>query len=130
MATIMNIHGYITMRDCLDEIRKHVEVCAYKALCAATSPTNDPNDETWYPTFLDEERKIKKEMEKARENKQSYTDIPIPWHTPNAQSPQNSRMVETDVEGFILNCKDLDMQAFMKIFNYRKSYRQKLVQTF
>lgn len=135
MATILNIHGYITMRDCLDEIRRYVEVCAYKALCAAASPTNDPNDESWYPAFLDEERKIKKEMEialeEAAKTKQKvYPDRPIPLRSPGSQASQNKRKVETDAEGFILNCKDLDMQAFMKVFFYRESYREKLMQTF
>lgn len=135
MATILNIHGYITMRDCLDEIRRYVEVCAYKALCAAASPDNDPNDESWYPAFLDEERKIKEEMERilkeaAKTNQEVHPDRPIPLRSSGSQSPQNRRKVETDSEGFILNCKDLDMQAFMKVFFFRKSYREKVVETF
>lgn len=151
MAAILNIHGYVTMEKCLEDIRKYVEVCAYKALCAAASPNNDPHDESWYPTFLDEEREIKKRLDEQKRKKEdqneknadqndssekanantngTHSDEPIPWRRPSSKQNKNKRG-ETDAEGFFLNCKDLDLQAFMKVFKYRVRYREMLFQTF
>ena len=145
MATIFNVHGYMTMRDCLEKIRMYVEVCAYKALCAAVSETNDPTDESWYPAFLDEERQIGEIHFQMQKKKSDQTDnnntntntntndkpVPIPHRSyVKKKDKEKKQAVETDAKGYILNCGDLDMQAFMKIFHFRPAYRAKLVDLF
>ena len=132
MATIFNVQGYETMRKCVGTIKKYVEVCAYKALCAAASPNNDPADESWYPAFLEEERKIAQTFDleikaAAQEDREVDKNIPRPIPRCEGKPKKDTRV---DENGFILNCSDLDMQAFMKVFYYRDDYRKKLMETF
>lgn len=123
------------MSECLATIRKHVEVCAYKVLCASVSATNDPDDESWYPAFLDEEREIDKQYAAAvaiaAQNNQPL-DKNVPQTIPKrGGKPQpGKRDPSVDEENFILHCNDLDMQAFMKVFIHRDAYRAKVLETF
>lgn len=126
MATIFNVHGYTTMKNCLDTIRTHVQVCAYKALCAAVSPSHDPSDESWYPEFLEEDRKITKIWLAAKngspkKGEDTFVDVPIAY-----RDNKNNKSTEPDERCFIHTCSELDMQAVMKIFYYRQSYLEKV----
>ena len=126
MATIFNVHGYTTMRNCLDQIRKNVEVCAYRALCAALSPTHDNKDDSWYTTFLEEDRLI---AHTPPDSDTKHPTRPIAKIETNNKS-QNKKSHLTDDEGFILDCSNLDMQAFSKILFYREAYRNKVADYF